>query len=36
MGKVGKDFVLLLDVDAALSNLEQERVAQLVEDPTQH
>src|SRR5512133_3990276 len=26
MGKVGKDFVLLLDVDAALSNLELARV----------
>jgi purine-binding chemotaxis protein CheW len=33
MGKVGKDFVLLLDVDAALSNLELTRVAQLTDEP---
>lgn len=32
MGKVGKDFVLLLDVDATLSGLEQRRVAQLAEE----
>jgi purine-binding chemotaxis protein CheW len=33
MGKVGRDFVLLLDVDAALSHLEQTRVAELVSEP---
>lgn len=35
MGKVGKDFVLLLDVDAALSHLELSRVAQLTDEPIQ-
>lgn len=33
MGKVGKDFVLLLDVDATLSNSEQSRIAQLADEP---
>jgi purine-binding chemotaxis protein CheW len=33
MGKVGKDFVLLLDVDATLSHPERDRVLQLAAEP---
>ena len=33
MGRAGKEFVLLIDLDAALSNLEQSRVHQLAQPP---
>ncbi|HSN13477.1 MAG TPA: chemotaxis protein CheW [Anaeromyxobacteraceae bacterium] len=33
MGKVGKEFVLLVDLDAALSSLEQSRIGQLAASP---
>ncbi|HSM93899.1 MAG TPA: chemotaxis protein CheW [Anaeromyxobacteraceae bacterium] len=33
MGKVGKELVLLLDLDAALSRLELDRLGQLTDEP---